>query len=111
MASITDLYTREESNKPQRAKIGDEWIEYLGADSDKYIEAERQVQIDAYSGKIDTKEVTVRLVAALITAWSYDEPCNEENKLELLKNSPSLCKQIDRLASKRANFTKPPKRG
>lgn len=111
MASIKDLYTRADNNKVERATIGEDWIEYLGTDSDQFRAAKRKIQQDAFAGKIHADNVEAELVASLITAWSFDEPCTDENKIELMRNSPSLCEQIDRMASARANFTKPRKSG
>lgn len=106
MASITDLYTREECNDAKRVHIGGQWLEYLGTDSDAFTTAKRQIQLDSISGKVKNDEISETLVAALITSWSFDEECNTKNKIELLKNSPSLCEQIDKLASARSDFVK-----
>jgi len=106
MASITDLYTRDDCNKPERVHIGEQWLEYLGTDSDEFTKAKRQIQLDAISGKVKNDEISETLVAALITSWSFDEECTPKNKIDLLKNSPSLCEQIDKLASARADFVK-----
>ena len=107
MASIKDLFTRDENNVPVRVSVGDEWVEYLGTDSDVFRAEKRKAQQEAFSGSLKVDDMEYRLVAALITGWSFDEPCETANKVELLKNTPSLCEQLDRMATARANFTKP----
>jgi hypothetical protein len=104
MASIKDLYTRDENNTPVRMTVGSQWIDVLGTDSDKFQKVKRKLNIDVIGGKIKPNEVEAHLIAALIVGWSFDEECNDANKLELLRNSPSLAEAIDRAASKRANF-------
>lgn len=104
MASIKDLYTRDECNTPTRMTIGAEWLDILGTDSDEFQKSKRQVNIDVISGKLKADDVESALVSALVVAWSFDEPCDTKNKIELLKNSPSLAEAIDRAASKRADF-------
>jgi hypothetical protein len=106
MASIKDLYTRDASNKVERTTIGDQWIDYLGTDSDAFITAKTNVQRDVIAHKIKQDDVESHLVASLVTAWSFDEECTTANKVALFKNSPSFCAAIDRVASDRANFTK-----
>lgn len=107
MASITELFTREDCNKVERLTIkGDNWLEYLGTDSDAFRKAKREMQALVVADELKTDDVEPFLLASLITDWSFDEECNDENKRALLANSPSLAEAIDRAASKRANFTK-----
>jgi hypothetical protein len=106
MASIKDLYTRESNNETYKLLIGDDYIEYLGTDSDVFIKAKREAQRAVIKGEIKAEDMEHKLVSAVIVGWSYDEPCTDENKIELLKNSPSLAEAIDRAASERANFIK-----
>jgi len=104
IASLKDLYTRDENNTPVRMTVGSQWIDVLGTDSDTFQKVKRKLNIDVIGGKIKPDEVEAHLIAALIVAWSFDEECNDTNKRELLSNSPSLAEAIDRAASKRANF-------
>jgi hypothetical protein len=104
MASIKDLYTREDCNTPQRMTIGDQWIEVLGTDSDAFQAMRRQVNLDVIAGKLKPTDVERTLIASLVVGWSYDEPVTPENVQELLANAPSLADAIDRAASKRADF-------
>ena len=107
MASIKDLYTRDECNTPQRVNIGKaDWIEILGTDSDEFTKAKRQINLDVISKKVSADDITPHLVASLVTAWSFDEECTHANKVDLFKNSPSLCEQVDKAASSRSDFTK-----
>lgn len=104
MASISDLFTLDACNTPEKMHIGGEYIEILGTDSDAFQKARRQVDLDVMSGTLDAERATERLIAALIVGWSYKEECNDANKLLLVKNTPSLANRIDIEASKRANF-------
>lgn len=107
MASIKQLYTRSDNNKVERIKIGSgEWIEYLGTDSDAFREAKREMQKKIISGELDAADSEAFLLSSLITDWSFDEECNDENKRELLRESPGLAESLDRAASQRANFIK-----
>lgn len=111
MASITELFTREENNKTYKLLIGEQFIEYLGTDSDAFIKTKREVQKAVIRGDIKADEAEYKMVASVIVGWSFDEPCTDENKAELLKNSPSLAEAIDRAASERANFIKRASKG
>ena len=53
-----------------------------------------------------TEEGRLKLQAALIVDWSFEEPCTEDNKLELLREAPYIAKQVDEFAGKRSNFIK-----
>ena len=107
MASIKQLFTRADSNKVERIKVGgDEWLDYLGTDSDAFREAKREMQKLTMAGEIEGEDVEPFLLSSLIVDWSFDEECNDENKRELLRESPALAEALDRAASRRANFTK-----
>jgi hypothetical protein len=104
MASIKDLYTRDENNTPVRMTIGDQWIEILGSDSDAFRAMRRQVNLDVIAGKLKPNEVEHTLIASVVVGWSYPEPITQETLKELFFNSPSLADAIDRASSKRADF-------
>ena len=104
MASIKDLYTREESNKPTDVKIGRESVSILGTDADVFRKAKIEGQRKIAEKSLSVDDFEAWLVAHLIVSWTFDEECTAETKFELLKNSPSLCEAIDRAASKRSDF-------
>lgn len=106
MASIKELFTREECNKTQRVTIGSEWIDCLGTDSDAFRKAKLEANRLVVAGDLALDDFEPFLIASLIVDWSFDEECNNDNKVALLREAPSLCEAIDRQASKRANFTK-----
>lgn len=104
---IQELFTREKSNIPLTVSVGNETIDILGTDSDAFRKAKTEAARKQMSGELDVDDYIPWLVAHLIVDWSFEDECNFENKLELLKNTPSLCDEIDRMASRRSNFTKP----
>lgn len=104
---ISELFTREECNKPQSLKIGSESMEILGTDSDAFRKAKLEAQRKVASGELEMADFEPWLVAHLIVSWTYEDDCSFDNKFSLCKNTPSLCEAIDRAASKRANFIKP----
>ena len=105
MASIKDLYTRDECNTPIQMTVGSETIDLLGVDSDAFIKAKTDASRKILAGELSADDAGNYLIASLIAAWSFDEECNIDNKMALVKNSPSLANRIDIEASKRANFT------
>ena len=81
-----------------------QWIDVLPVDSDEFQQAKLEQQRKAIT---DNDYEPESLVAAIIKDWSFDEPCNEENKIQAMKIWPRVLKdQIDRVASRAVNFTK-----
>ena len=44
--------------------------------------------------------------ASLVSAWSFEEPCEQANVLELFKCAPYVAEQVEAHASKRGQFVK-----
>jgi hypothetical protein len=129
MASFKQLTTRALHNEgavlnvvgPDGKATG-ETIRVRGVDSDEFRRvdsASRRDMIRFLSEKGDadkardsdefnkfTEEGRLKLQAALIVDWSFEEPCTEDNKLELLREAPYIAKQVDEFAGKRSNFIK-----
>lgn len=90
----------------------DHWLEIYGIDSDVFrltdAELRREgARIADLPKEQHTKaldDLTMRLRASLIKAWSFPEECTDENKLMFLRKAPHLGLAIDKLASNRALF-------
>jgi len=104
---ISELFTREKSNTPLTVNIGKETIDILGTDSDAFRKAKTEAARMQIAGELKIEDYVPWLVAHLIVAWSFEDECSFDNRFTLLKETPSLCDEIDRVASKRSNFIKP----
>jgi len=87
----------------KKVDLSGQWIDVLPTDSDIFNNAKLDQFRKAAKGEIvDTNE----LIACLIVAWSFDDECNTENKIQAVKTFPrSLVDYIDRVASHAVNFT------
>jgi hypothetical protein len=120
--SITDFFTRPLANKGIKLKLrgpdGKETeaeLTVLGTDSDAFRKA--RVVRSRDSAEIltlpeeeqpaATVEADVRLLASLVTSWSFKEACNKENVVKLLLEAPHVRDQIDATAANRALFLSP----
>ena len=81
-----------------------QWVEVYPTESKAFRNAKLELSRKALTKeKFDTES----LVAALIADWSFDDECNEENKLNAVKIWPQiLIDHIDKVASSAVNFTK-----
>ena len=122
---FSELSVFTESNEPERIsldgytlKVGGkelsldgQWVDIVSTDSQVFKDMRLRVQRDALSGDTTRThdEIDSLVKSALISSWSFEEPCNEENKLQALKVWPS---SIVNFLVKRAesridvNFTK-----
>ena len=89
------------------------WVRILGVDSDRFREAEAESRRDAFRiAQIDDPADRARaiadskrsLVAALVTEWSFPQPCTQENVEAFFREAPQIMDAIDMAASKRALF-------
>lgn len=101
-------------------KATDDWLHVLGTDSTAYQTARANMRrrvfayieekgeaiktTDDYSKF--TAEEQHKLQAVLITGWSFEEPCNPANVLQLLTVAPYISEQVDEFAAKRSRFVK-----
>lgn len=114
------FYTRERANEgievplytPDGQKT-EHWMRIRGVDSDAFRLAEADSRRDAMriaaieDEKERSKEIAeakLRLIAALVMDWSFDEECNEKNVIEFLRQAPQIADVIDQIAGKRALF-------
>ena len=84
--------------------LKDQWVEVYPTESKTFRDAKTELSRKAITGdKFDTES----LVSALIADWSFDDECNDENKLNAVKIWPQiLIDHIDKVASSAVNFTK-----
>ena len=115
----SQFYTREPANAGVRVPLfrpdgtpTEHWLQVRGIDSDAFHAAQaasRQRLMAASANperisKLDPDEERVILVAALIAAWSFEEPCTPDNVAAFLRNAPQITTEVDRIASNRRSF-------
>jgi len=127
MSSIKGFYTKPHHNNAIRIDIvapdgsgNTQWIEILGVESDVFRHAKRDSELALYaslSGVTDSDkrleiinqaklEGQPRLLARLVTAWSFDEECTFDNVVDLLSNAPFIADAIDIKSSNIQAFIK-----
>lgn len=89
------------------------WVRVLGVDSDSFRMAEADSKRDAFriagieSREERAAEITKskrRLIASLVAAWSFEQPCTVSNVEAFFLEAPQIMDAIDIAASKRALF-------
>lgn len=127
MGSIKNYFTRQAHNEGVRLYIAapdgsetQDWVEIRGIESDIFRETRAQSEAELYAslnGITDTKEriakiesvredARLRLLVSLVKAWSFDEECNEENIIALLKEAPFIADFIDKKSASVKDFVK-----
>ena len=120
MAKKEAYFTRARANRgvklplltPEGKDEGD-WLWVLGIDSDAFREAKAELNRrivgvaslkDEAEKKRATKEEEYRLIAALVTGWSFEDPYTPEAMMELLTEAPQIARTIDDFVYSRASF-------
>lgn len=122
---FTELSVADASNKPERVsldgyvlKVGEnvlpldgQWIDIVGIDSQQFKDMKLRMQREALAKENSRThdEIDNLIKSSLIVAWSFEEECNELNKLQALKIWPSaIVNFIVKLSENRVdiNFTK-----
>lgn len=89
------------------------WVRVLGVDSDAFRAAEAESKRDAFRiAGIESREERAleiakskrRLIASLVTSWSFPQECTVENVEAFFMEAPQIMDAIDLAASKRALF-------
>lgn len=117
---MATFYTRERANAGVRIPLftpegrkTDHWLELRGIDSDEFRLADVQAKREAVrlAAINDTKErdeaiyeLTTRLTAILVTGWSFDHPCTQENVIAFFKEAPQIMNAVDLTAGDRGYF-------
>lgn len=114
MSELSDFFTREKANEgievPLYLPDGGESEHKLtirGVDSDAFRQAETEAKRRALELAADGKEPEdgrLALLAPLVAAWTFDEPCTPDNVRRLLKEAPQIADAVDRIAVRRSLF-------
>ena len=121
---MEDFYTRDKANEGQRLPLRtpdgqptDHWLQVRHVWSDAFQSAEeasmREIQerivalgdkaADADIAKAK-REGTNRLLASLVSEWSFDEPCTPDAVAAFLDKAPQIAEQINRFAADAKRF-------
>lgn len=123
--SGSDAGTKIDLYLPDGTKT-DHWLNVLGADSSKFQRARARANREEMelmktkgknnkqqdAGTLFEKQMGIRrkLVAALVSDWSFPEKCNIETVSAFFEKAPQVQTQVDNFAGERSNFfAKPPK--
>lgn len=118
-----DFYTRTTAETGARVtlpkpdgSLSDEWVVVVGMDSDRFRKADleaRRATLSAIENK-DSKyhsdrdgfalEQRLRVLAKSVVLWSFDETCDEQAVLELLREAPYVADLLDKQIAQRALF-------
>lgn len=119
------FYTRSGANAGARLPLllpngqpSEHWLHVVGADSDQFRSVDSQVRRAVLSHVTDAgrqlsdaeraefvANKRLELLASAVTGWSFPEPCNDANKLELLREAPQIADAVDRFIANRSFFT------
>lgn len=91
----------------RRVSLDGQWVDIYSTDSDHFHDVNLELQRRIASGeKISKQDIHAEISAAMIAAWSFEEPCTKENRVKAAKIWPKrLLDLIDKKASSRVNFT------
>jgi hypothetical protein len=101
-----DLSVKDASNKAERIlldgysvnvkgadpiSLDGQWVEVVGTESDAFKEMDLRLKRDSVTGTVTRThaEIDNLIKSCLISAWSFEEPCTEENIVEFLELWPS----------------------
>jgi len=114
------FFTRDRANEgiqlplyTPTGKKTDHWLRIIGVDSDAFRLAEAAAKRDAFRvANIEDKaeqaaEIAAakrRLIAVLVVAWSFPEPCTPKTVEAFLEKAPQIMDAVDTAASRRALF-------
>lgn len=115
-----EFFTRGKANEGLQLPLylptglkSDQWVRVLGIDSDVFRVAESESRRDAFRVATIENEAErtaamttskVKLIASLISEWSFDKPCTQANVMAFLTEAPQIMDAVDLAASKRALF-------
>lgn len=93
-----------------------EWLHVLGVDARAYVQAQQVLlrrfaelgrAVDAEQKEAIAEEIVLEERAALITAWSFDEPFTKEAAIEFMRQAPRISKLVLDTAKNAVLFTGP----
>ena len=117
---MKEFYTRQVANEGVKlplylpdGKASEHWITVRGIDSDHFRTAESvakrkaveiaQLQTDQERAEA-VREAELLCISALVAGWSFEEPCDEDNVVNLLREAPQIADMINRFSARRAEF-------
>lgn len=118
----SDFYTVPRSEAGLRVplvlpdgKESGEWLLVIGPDSRAYARAHqdmlrRYAELGGVTGdgrEAEAEAILLDYRAALVIAWSFDEPCTPAAVREFLANAPRVGNQVEALARNPGNFSGP----
>jgi len=94
------------------------WFKVLGVDSETFRKGTVRIhqkflkqvgkELPLEERMVEKREKDLLFISLLISEWSFDMPCNEENKVRILRNAPALTETVDAFSNNRSNFFKKP---
>lgn len=118
--AMSEFFTRENANAgvkfPLHNAAGiltEHWLRILGVDSDEFRAADtiakrEAVKAAAIEDEVTRdnalKDITRKLIASLISEWSFSKPCTKANIIAFLREAPQFEKAIDNIATRRSLF-------
>ena len=111
MSGMDDFSIRQRANDGRRIALSlpdgsptDHWLQIRSRWSDAFRqardEAMQQVASVAQAGKAELEAAlehsTLAVRAALVSAWSFDEPCVAANVQAFLRDAPQIAELVDR---------------
>jgi len=121
MSNMDKYKTRDRASKPIRVNLidpgtgrpADDWIEVRSSLSDEFLTArDNAMQLAAEIGSIKDLEARkaqvkfngLRMKAALVAGWSFEEECNEKNIIAFLQEAPQIQDLVISIADDNAAF-------
>jgi hypothetical protein len=117
---MSAFFTREKANSgikiplylPDNTDSG-HWVRLLGVDADVFrkthnTEMRKVAEIVQLKDMAEREEAIEeskrRLLACLVTSWSFPQECTQENVMNFLREAPHIADAIDRVSNKRSLF-------
>lgn len=126
---MEQFFTRQNANRGTRLALADpttgketeHFLHVLGTNSDAFAAANAQVRKDMLVAAEKAQEAesqgdkaaiihqaredgNLKVMASLISDWSFDMPCTEENKMHFLKEAPQIVSTLNVFCARASNF-------
>lgn len=115
--SFEDFIVAPKFENPQKfilklqGKETDHFLMVIGKDakpvrrakSKSMFEAAKKFKTNEWSDD-EADKLTNTILASAIVSWSFDMPCNDENKIKLLNGNPSVAEELDSFLGDDTNF-------
>lgn len=119
---MESFYTRERANEGRRLPLytpqggkTEHWLQVRHVWSDAFADANEVAMARLQDAVLDAggdtavmaaakREAQVALLAALVSAWSFDEPCTTEAVVQFLRNAPQIANVLDKFSADSRGF-------